>query len=86
MAKDEVAKSRAAASAAAASAAAAGATAADTADADDTEGHSLGLLMGLNAMSQASDASSRARTRKVPEEELPPLTKKWPAMKNDKKA
>jgi hypothetical protein len=77
MAKDEVTKSGAAA----------GAAAADAADAaDDTEGHSLGLLMGLNAMSQASDATSRARARKVPEEELPPLTKKWPAMKNEKKA
>jgi hypothetical protein len=77
MAKDEVAKAGAAA----------GAAAADAADAgDDTEGHSLGLLMGLNAMSQASDATSRARSRKVPDEELPPLTKKWPAMKNEKKA
>ena len=77
MAKDEVAKAGAAA----------GAAAADAADAgDDTEGHSLGLLMGLNAMSQASDATSRARSRKVPDEDLPPLTKKWPAMKNEKKA
>ena len=82
MAKDEVAKASAAAGAAAA-----GAVPADAADtADDTEGHSLGLLMGLNAMSQANDATSRARARKVPEEELPPLTKKWPAMKSEKKA
>ena len=44
-------------------------------DGDDTEGHSLGLLMGINALSQAHDADARSRTKRIPEEELAPLTK-----------
>ncbi|MEA2536896.1 MAG: hypothetical protein QOF11_1130 [Chloroflexota bacterium] len=55
------------------------------ADADDTEGHSLGLLMGLNALGEARNADARSRTRKVPEEELPPLSKKWPSMREDRR-
>jgi len=54
-------------------------------DAEDTEGHSLGLLIGLNAMGHATEASARARSKKVPEEELAPLTKKWPSMRDEKK-
>jgi hypothetical protein len=54
-------------------------------EADDTEGHSLGLLIGFNALSQAREADSRERTKKVPEEELPPLSKKWPSMRQHKK-
>ena len=55
-------------------------------DAEDTEGHSLGLLIGLNAMGHATEASARARSKKVPEEELALLTKKWPSMRDEKKA
>ncbi len=54
-------------------------------DADeDTEGHSIGLLLGMSAMGQASDATVRAR-KKVPETELPPRTKTWPNMRDEKK-
>ena len=53
--------------------------------ADDTEGHSIGLLLGMNAMSQANDSAARARARKIPEPELPQLTKKWPSMRDEKK-
>lgn len=52
---------------------------------DDAEGHSLGLLMGINALSQAHDADARSRPKRMPEEELPPLSKKWPSMRNQKK-
>ena len=55
-------------------------------DAEDTEGHSLGLLIGLNAMGHATDASVRARSKRVPEEELAPRTKKAPSMRDGKKA
>ena len=54
-------------------------------DAEDTEGHSMGILLGMNAMSQARDSDARSRTRKVPEGELTPLSKKWPSMRNQKK-
>lgn len=54
-------------------------------DADDTEGHSMGFLLGMNAMSQARDSDARSRSRKVPEEELTPLSKKWPSMRENKK-
>jgi hypothetical protein len=55
------------------------------ADATDTEGHSLGLLLGMNALSHARDAETRPRTKKIPEEELAPLSKKWPSMRDQNK-
>jgi hypothetical protein len=55
-------------------------------DAEDTEGHSMGLLLGMNAVSQARDSDARSRSRNVPEEELTPLSKKWPSMRAHKKA
>jgi hypothetical protein len=53
----------------------------------DTESHSFGLLMGMNALGQAreADARARARARKVAEEPLPPLTRQWPRMRDDRK-
>lgn len=54
-------------------------------EADDTEGHSIGLLMGINALSQAHDADARSRAKRIPEPELAPLTKKWPSLRNEKK-
>ena len=53
-------------------------------EAEDVEGHSFGLLMGMNALNQARDAEARSRVRK-PEEELPPLSKKWPSLREHKK-
>jgi hypothetical protein len=55
-------------------------------EADDAEGHSLGLLLGMNALSQARDADARSRSKKVPEEDLAPLSKKWPSLREHKKA
>jgi hypothetical protein len=57
-------------------------------DEDDAEGHSLGLLIGINALGQANDADARTRSRtyKATDEELPPLSKKWPSMRDDKKS
>ncbi len=51
----------------------------------DTEGHSFGLLLGMNALGQAREADSRARVRKVADEPLPPLVKQWPRMRDEKK-
>jgi hypothetical protein len=56
------------------------------AEADDTEGNSLGLLLGMNALNQARDADTRSRSKKVPEEDLAPLSKKWPSLREHKKA
>jgi hypothetical protein len=56
-----------------------------TTEADDTEGHSLGWVIGINAVSQARDADARSRSKKVSEEELTPLSKKWPSMRHEKK-
>ncbi len=56
-----------------------------SAAADDTEGQSMGLLMGVNVLGQAGGADTRSRTKKPTEEELPPLSKKWPSMRDDKK-
>ncbi|MDP9483209.1 MAG: hypothetical protein M3P84_08315 [Chloroflexota bacterium] len=55
-------------------------------EAEDTEGHSLGLLLGMNAMNRARSADAQSRSKKVPEEELPPLSKQWPSMRDHKKA
>jgi hypothetical protein len=57
-----------------------------TTEADDTEGHSLSWVMGINAVSQARDADARSRSKKVPDEELPPLSKTWPSLRDHKKA
>lgn len=57
-----------------------------TTEADDTEGHSLGWVVGINAVSQARNSDARSRSRNVPEEELTPLSKKWPSMRDHKKA
>jgi hypothetical protein len=54
-------------------------------DGDDTEVRSIGLLMGINALSQAHDADARSRAKRIPEPELAPLTKKWPSLRNEKK-
>ena len=51
--------------------------------ADDAEGHSLSLIMGLGALERAQ-AQDRAR-QKVKEEELPPLSRPFPAMKEQKR-
>ena len=57
-----------------------------TTDEADAEGHSMGLLLGVNAMSQSRDSDPRSRARKPAEEQLPPLSKPWPNMRDDKKA
>jgi len=51
----------------------------------DTEGHSIGLLLGMNALGQAREAEARKRTRKAAEEPLPPLSRPWPNMREEKK-
>ncbi len=49
---------------------------------DDTEGHSLSVVMGLDAIGRTRDRE-RARTRKAGDEELAPLTKTFPRLKDD---
>lgn len=56
------------------------------AEADDTEGQSMGLLLGVNALSSAGQADQRARSKKPADETLTPLSKKWPSMRDEKKA
>lgn len=51
-------------------------------EADDTEGHSLALVMGLSALDRSR---AQSRQKKAPEEALPPLTKPFPRMRDDKK-
>ncbi len=55
-------------------------------DADDTEGHSMGLLMGVNVLSNKPTTETRTRSKQPTEEELPPLSKTWPSMRDEKKA
>jgi hypothetical protein len=55
-------------------------------DTDDTEGNSMGLLLGMNAMSRTSKADERSRSKQPADQELPPLSKKWPSMRDEKKA
>ncbi len=55
-------------------------------DADDTEGHSMGLLMGVNVLSNKPSAEPRSRSKQPTEDELPPLSKTWPSMRDEKKA
>ncbi len=66
----------------------AGSDAPDTSPADDTdtEGHSMGLLLGMNAMSRNPSADERSRSKQPADQELPPLSKKWPSMRDEKKA
>jgi hypothetical protein len=52
----------------------------------DTEGQSFGLLLGMNALGQAREAEARKRTRKAADEPLPPLSRPWPSMREEKKA
>lgn len=55
-------------------------------EADDTEGHSLGLLLGMNALNQARDADARSRSKKMAQDDLAPLSKKWPSLREHKKS
>jgi hypothetical protein len=48
---------------------------------DDVEGHSLSLVMGLDAMSRGRDGGDRQR--KPADEDLPPISKPFPRMKDD---
>jgi len=57
-----------------------------TGDADDTEGNSMGLLLGMNALSRTASADERSRSKQPADQELPPLSKKWPSMRDEKKA
>jgi hypothetical protein len=50
---------------------------------DDTEGHSLSVIMGVNRM--AKSEAERARARRADQDELPPLTRHWPRLKEDRK-
>jgi hypothetical protein len=50
--------------------------------ADDVEGHSLALVMG---MSQAERNRQQSRAKKPADDALPPLTKPFPRMRDDKK-
>lgn len=51
--------------------------------ADDVEGHSLALVMG---MGQAQRNRQQSRAKKPAEDEaLPPLTKPFPRLRDDKK-
>lgn len=51
-----------------------------TLDADDVEGHGLPIILATNEMSRA-----RSRSAKVQDEELPPLTKPFPRLRDDQK-
>ena len=51
--------------------------------ADDVEGHSLALVMGIG---QAERNRQQSRSKKAPEDALPPLTKPFPRMKDDKRS
>jgi hypothetical protein len=48
----------------------------------DTEGHGLSLVMGVNALSR----KGRERVRRADDEQLKPLTKPFPRMREEKKA
>ena len=50
---------------------------------DDVEGHSLAYVMGLG---QAERNRQQARGKKPPEDALPPLTKPFPRMKDEKRS
>ena len=57
-----------------------------TGDADYTEGHSMGLLLGVNTLGRTPSADTRSRSKQPADEDLPPLSKKWPSMRDEKKA
>ncbi len=48
---------------------------------DDTEGHSIGLLLGMMALDEANKASDRDRARARNATDVPPLTKSWPNLR-----
>ncbi len=48
---------------------------------DDAEGHSIGLLLGMVALDEANRASDRAPGRQRIAEDLAPMTKKWPNLR-----
>lgn len=48
---------------------------------DDTEGHSIGLLLGMMALDEANHASDRERARIRARADVPPLTKSWPNLR-----
>ncbi len=50
------------------------------ADDDDVEGHSLSLVMGMDALGRSRE---RTKQPKRTDEELAPLTKTFPRMKDD---
>jgi hypothetical protein len=50
---------------------------------EDTEGHSLAMLAGLDALGRARQAESKRG--KAPDEDLKPLTKPFPSMKNERR-
>jgi hypothetical protein len=51
---------------------------------DDTEGHSLAMIAGLDALSRSRTADSKRA--KAPDEDLKPLTKPFPSMKDERRA
>jgi hypothetical protein len=52
------------------------------ADEDETEGHSLSLVMGLDALGRSRD---RSRDAKPADEELTPITKTFPRLRDDRR-
>jgi len=52
--------------------------------ADDVEGHSLSLIMGLGALDRASKPD-RDRQKRKTDEELPPLSKPFASIKDEKR-
>jgi len=50
--------------------------------ADDVEGHSLALVMGIG---QAERNRQQSRSTKAPEDALPPLTKPFPRIRDEKR-
>ena len=54
-----------------------------SADEGDTEGH---LLIGINALGKPTDREARARANRSADANLPPLSKPWPSMRDEKKS
>ncbi len=50
-------------------------------DDQDAEGHSLAMVAGFGALDRARHAD--AQRKKAPDEELKPLTKPFPSMKDE---
>ena len=55
----------------------------DTGSPDDTEGHGMGMLLAMNAADAARKGQPKPPAQKS-EDELPPLSKPWPRMRDDK--